>query len=1044
MSYLNLNTPYSVSLPIPQIPLKEKLEDQDEFGVSEWMKLNLDGLESLGRFQFFNNLKLKENYEIINGRFILKHYLDSEDYFDFGSAIAQEFQLPSYLRHYDITTKAVNLLLGEYLKRPDIFRVTAMDADTTNEKLRVKTDLTLQYLQQQLQTELNNKLMMEGIDPNRDTFENEQEQQEYTQMVQEKYQELTPPAIEKYMRYDYRSAAEHWGQAILTADKERFNTRELEKMEFTDMLVADRCFSHFRLTAIGYDIETWNPLNTFYHQSPEIRRVEDGDYVGRTFYMSKSQVINRYGWRMTKKQQEALYPEWRKKDIANGTGYNTMFQTWMYPFQDYDQFRTISDAVGATVGFNPLDRNSLSSVPLMNEYDDTFLGNSYAFLQNDLVQITEGYWVSQRKTGLLSIVNADTGEIDQHIVDETFDPSLYNIEELEDDTYSDLVQNPKPNTIVWFWTKQIWQGVKVNENHLNSTVDAQHGRKGIYIDVRPVDFQFKGDYNPFDAKLPVCGGVFNDRNGRSMSVVDLLKPYQVYYNAILNQAYGITQRNNGKFFLMDVNILPSLKDWGGEEAYEKFMGIANALGIGIVDSSTANPNNKGNANFNHYQVIDLDETEKVVRLINLAMLIEQQGFQQLGITPQRQGQTQASETAEGNQIAVNNSYAITETYFENFYNYKKRKLKMHLDIAQYCAATQKDILIPFITSDLGNAFIGITGTELLLKDLFVFPTNAQETQRQKQLAEELLLKNNQSNLPPSALLNLLKYNSIADMQKALEQAEADAYKKAQEGMKHEQEMKQMELEAEAAEKQKDRDKEIYIAQLKANTDLQKVTMQGIANESSFDPNVDLTDKLIAQKEIALKENESISNRYLQQQQLTNQLLDSFNKNKLEKEKLTHAKQLKEKEFKDKKSIENEKLKQIKEQNSNQEKMQNKKIEADLKLLKEKAAAELQKANKDLEILDKKMEMEDKKVKTHEKIALEKVKQIKVDTTVKNKIGEVKAKTEQELGKIKVDQAKEVSKGKIEEAKNKTKINLQVEKVKAKQKLKEAKNPPKKK
>jgi hypothetical protein len=1027
MSYLSLNVPYSGSLPIQQIPLKEKLKEQDEWGISEWMKVNLDGLESIGRYQFFNNLALKENYDIIQGRFILQHYLDSADYFDFASAISQEFQLPNYLKHYDITTKAVNLLVGEFQKRPDIFKVVAMDADTTNEKLRLKTELLHSYMQQQIQTEIGQKLMQQGIDPNRDQFEDEDEAAQYQEMIQQKYQEMTPEAIEKFLMYDYRTSAESWGEAVLTADKERFNFRELEKIEFTDILVADRCYTHFFLTPTGYMMENWNPLNVFYHRSPEVKNVEEGDYVGRTFYMSKSQVINRFGWRMTEKQQKALYPKWQGEQISQGAGYNTLFQTWMYPFQDYDQMRVISDAVGAAVGFNPLDRTSLSSVPLMNQYDNSYLGNSYAFVQNDLVQITEAYWVSQRRIGRLTIIDPETGEIQTSIVDESFDPKVFGVEELDDVTYKDSLENPEPNTIVWFWVKQIWQGLKINENHLNSTVDSQHGRKGLYVDVRPVDFQFKGDYNPFDSKLPVCGGIFNNRNGRSMAIVDLLKPYQVYYNALLNQAYGITQRNNGKFFLMDVNILPSLKDWGGEEAYEKFMAVANGLGIGVVDSSAANPNNKGNANFNHYQVVDLDESDKVTRLINLAMLIEDQGFRQLGITPQRQGTIQASETATGVQQAVNNSYAITETYFENYYNYKKRRLKMHLDIAQFCASKESDITLPYITSDLGNAFIKITGTELMLKDLGVYPINAQETQRQKQLAENFVLNNNTTGLSGSALIGILKLNSITDMQKALEKAEQDAYKQKQEEMKHQQEMQQQALQAEAAEKEKDRQTQILIAQIKAETDINRATIQGIANESSYDPNVDLTDKMIAQRDLSIKETQQSADQAFKQMQLLNQQLDSYRKAKTEKEKLDIQKNIKEKEAKTKESIEKEKLKQIEVQNSNQERMQDKKIKADMEL--KNKDIELKKLDKEMKLLD--LDISKKKANLEIKHTEKKI-ELEQDMT-KAKVDSVKKLTE-----VKKQEASKLSDIKIEEQKKTSKINLKTKEQLAKEKIKKAK------
>ena len=192
-----------------------------------------------------------------------------------------------------------------------------------------------------------------------------------------------------------------------------------------------------------------------------MRYVEDGDYVGRTFYISKAQIIDRYGWRMTQKQQEALYPAFDKNKIAQGAGYNTIFQTWMAPFQNFDDFQAVDKALGASVGFNPLDRTSLSSLPIMDEFDNSSLGNSYAFIQNDLVQVTEAYWSSQRRVGHLNMTNPETGESEMHIVDETFDPKLFGVEVLE----ATFKEHEEPDSIVWIWTKQTWQGIKINENH---------------------------------------------------------------------------------------------------------------------------------------------------------------------------------------------------------------------------------------------------------------------------------------------------------------------------------------------------------------------------------------------------------------------------------------------------------------------------------------------------------------------------------------------------------------------------------------------------
>lgn len=937
---IDINRNLSAGLPLQMIPLEDKLASPDQFGISDWEKSCLDAIESLGRAAFFNNLKLKENYEIINGRFILQHYLDSEDYFDIASAISQEFQLPKYLKHYDITTKAVNLLLGEYFRRPDIFRVIASDSDSTNEKIRVKTELLQSYMQDQIHNEITQKLIRLGIDPNKQDFKSEEEADQYKSEIEKKYQELTPEAIEKYMKYDYRTAAESWGQAVLNNDKERFALREHEKIEFTDMLVADRCFTHFYLVPTGYMMETWNPLNTFFHQSPEIRNVEDGNYVGRTFYMSKAQILDRVGWRMTREQQEALYPEYDKNTNPQGTGYNIIAQTWIYPFQNYDDFKTINNAVGAAIGFNPLDRNSLSSVPLMNEFDNSGLGNAYSFLQNDLVQVTEGYWRSLRRVGHLNITNPETGEQESKIVDETFKPKLFGIEELD----SSFKEHTEPDSIVWIWVNQIWQGMKIMENHLNSTTDTQHGRKGLYIDIRPADFQFKGEYNIFNPKLPVCGGVFNNRNGRSMAIVDLIKPYQILYNAIYNQAYGIIQRNNGKFFLMDVNLLPSLKDWGGEEAIEKFKAIVDSTSLGLIDSSSANTANKGTLNFQHYQVVDLDETDKVLRLFNMATLVEEQGFYQLGITRQRQGQMEASSTAQSDSAAISQSYAITETYFENYYNYKKRRLKMHLDIAQYCASKESDITLPYITSDLGGAWVKITGTELLLKDLGINIVNAQDEQKTKELVEQLVLKNNTTEIPMSKLIALLRSKSVTDMQKNLEAEEDKINQRKQQEQQLQQQMQQDQIKAKqdevqevqqftAEQNQLNRENAISLALIKS---------EGSAEFQTGDQGV-LT--LTEQAQLALDRSKHSSDVASKQLELNLKTISDSRQHLLEKKKLDVQKEisnkdnaLKREELLSKQKLENKKAA-----------AESERAKADLKIAKETHEAKLKEGKVKLSI-----------------------------------------------------------------------------------------------
>jgi hypothetical protein len=1017
---------FQSTLPVQQISLKEKLKDMDEYGVSKFMKASMDALEAIGRMQWVSNYDLKENYDLIRGRFIFQHYLDRNDMFDLSSAVSQEFNMPSYIKHYDITSKAVNVLVGEYLKRPDGFRVRANDKESSNEIKRMKTEMLHSYVQSKIAEEINNKLIQQGLDPYRNEFKNEEEQAEYQELIQQQTQALTPPQLEDYLRNDYFTAAEQFGQHIIELDKDRFNLKEVEAKEFEDMLVADRCFRHFFLTATGYAQETWNPLNTFFHRSPEVEYTDDGDYVGRVFWLSKAQIIDRYGWMMTQKQIEALYPKEEYKGTGDSGILNEAYSASIYPFGDYRDYMMQVNALGYDphTGFPGGGMNQMNQMTTQDI--DVLFGSGFGlnFRATDIIMVTEAYWKSQRKIGKLNFIDPETGELTSQIIDETFNPKLFGIKEVKT-TFEESVE---PNTVAWTWVTQVWKGVKINVNYADSSAQNndvnKFSQRALYVGVEPAPFQFKGQYNPFIAcKLPVVGRVFNNRNGDSMSLVDLLKPYQVLYNVSLNQVYELSQREVGKFVLMDMNLIPNLKDWGGGENFEKFLAVAKAIGIAPVDTKASGAGMTSFASSNSYQVLDASETDRIAGKLNLAILIEDQAYKQIGITPQRLGTIAASETATGINQSVSNSYAQTESYFEKFSNYKRRCLQANIEIAQFVYSKEKDITLNYTMSDLSRGFVNITDPDLLLRDLGVYPTFSQEITRQLETIRQLAINNNTTNMPMSALTDMLTMNSVREIQQALRKSEDNFNKQQQAAQEAEMQQAQAALEAEAAEKQADRDLKKYEIDTKANTELQKVTLQGISNESSFNPELDLTDKLIAQKDIALKEQQLSSQNYTSQQQLVNQQIDSIRKNKLEKEKMLSDKQMKEKEALNKEKIEQAKLTQIEVQNKSQEKINKESNDAKLKL------ADKQLEVKELEKKMKEMEIANNKAKT----SLE-LKTLKEKVGIEKDLAEIKIDTIKETTQAKVEQIKELSQVKTEEAKETSKISVDLKKKESKIKL----------
>lgn len=714
------------------IPLKKKNE--------EWKKDCMDVLEAIGRNQYYSSANLIENYEMIRGRFIYSHYLDREDYSDMINQMTREFEIPSHLRHYDIISQVINTLSGEYQKRPDVFKVKSNDDGAINSYVQQKTDLLVQFVQAQLDQSINAKLQAQGMNP-ADTQDPQ---------VQQARAAMTPPEIERFMKTSWMDQGEIWAENQLAFDKQRFNLPEKEKVEFEDMLAADRCFRHFFLTANGYNQETWNPVNTFYHKSPEVNYIEKGDYVGRVFFLTVPEIINRYGHLMT--EVELLTLEAYKKESYNAKGTsgettysgltpNTVVPSWNFPEQHF-----VSNQLGQDPN-NPeiIDMNIMSA-----------LGNKSAtgdYNRRLFYQVTEAYWLSQRKMGKFVYKDPDTGKPTVMIVDETFDKKLFpGIKEL-DNAFMELGQDEQVNTITWTWVNQVWKGIKINNRF-------QAIKEPIYLDVRPNDFQFKGDTNIYGAKLPVCGQIFNNRNAESMSLVDLMKPHQIGHNVAMNQLYEIMQREIGRFVLMDLNLIPSSKDWGGDRNYEKFMMVAKQLGMGPIDSSQTNARQ---TNYQDIKMVDLDESARMISRTKIAEFFENCALKQVGITPQRLGETQASESATGVEQAVNQSFAQTESHFTNFSNYKRRCLQMNLEMAQYVQAKEGDIAFMYTASDMSRAFIKINGTDLILSEFGIFVEDSQEVARQLTMLRQMFMENNTTGATPPDLATVVTSNSPAEI-----------------------------------------------------------------------------------------------------------------------------------------------------------------------------------------------------------------------------------------------------------------------------------------
>jgi hypothetical protein len=152
-----------------------------------------------------------------------------------------------------------------------------------------------------------------------------------------------------------------------------------------------------------------------------------------------------------------------------------------------------------------------------------------------------------------------------------------------------------------------------------------------------------------------------------------MKPYQIGYNIVNNQIADILVDELGTVILLDQNALPRHsmnEDWGKNNLAKAYVAMKNFQMLPL-DTSITNTENA--LNFQHFQKLDLEQTNRLMSRIQLANYFKQQAYEVIGVNPQRMGQQLSQQTATGVEQAVNASYAQTEMYFIQHCDYLNAK-----------------------------------------------------------------------------------------------------------------------------------------------------------------------------------------------------------------------------------------------------------------------------------------------------------------------------------------------------------------------------------
>jgi hypothetical protein len=266
------------------------------------------------------------------------------------------------------------------------------------------------------------------------------------------------------------------------------------------------------------------------------------------------------------------------------------------------------------------------------------------------------------------------------------------------------------------------------------------------------------------------------------------------------------------------------EDWG-KHNYAKAWTAMKDFSMLPLDTSITNTENA--TNFNHYQTLNLEQTNRLMSRIQLANYFKQQCFDAIGINPQRLGSPIGQETATGVTQALNQSYAQTETYFtQHSDNLMPRIHQMRTDLAQFYYSSNPSVRLQYISSEAEKVNFTINGTDLLLRDFNIFCTTRTNHRQILEQLKQLALTNNTTGASIYDLGNIVKADSIAEVSDILKDAEAKQMQIRQQEMQQQQQMQQeqiqakqqeeqMKLQFEQAENEKERQKDVLVAEIRA-------------------------------------------------------------------------------------------------------------------------------------------------------------------------------------------------------------------------------------
>ena len=372
-----------------------------------------------------------------------------------------------------------------------------------------------------------------------------------------------------------------------------------------------------------------------------------------------------------------------------------------------------------------------------------------------------------------------------------------------------------------------------------------------------------------------------------------MKPYQIGYNIVNNQIADILVDELGTIIMLDQNTLPkhSLgEDWGKGNYAKAYTAMKN---FQILPLDTSITNTENPLNFQHFQKLDLEQTNRLMGRVQLANYFKQQAYEVIGVNPQRMGQQLSQTTATGVEQAVSASYAQTEMFFIQHSDYLMPRVhQMRTDLAQYYNSTKPSLRLSYTTSLDEKVNFQINGTDLLMRDLNIFASTTANHRSILEQLKNLAVNNNTTGASIYDLGKIMQSDSVSELNHVLKDSEEKIQQQKQQEQQSAQQMQEQQIQAQAAEEKAKLDHESTEAELNRRRDLMVAEIRASGFGATMDINEnqqsDFQDSMAQ-----MKQSEQYQDQMqLQREKESNNITSDANKNQIEREKIQAQLQMK--------------------------------------------------------------------------------------------------------------------------------------------------------